>query len=87
MSTEVQDVEIKRLRARVAALEAELIEAYALANRAIAEAQERTYWLDRWHVDLNQLMRHPAADWVRAAARSVRSVYRRVLRLKRRLVP
>ena len=28
-----------------------------LGKPAVAEAQEQTYWLERWHVDLNALMR------------------------------
>ncbi len=89
MSTHVGDeqAEIDRLRARVAALEAELIEVQAWANEVVGQAQERTYWLDRWHVDLNELMRHRSADRLRAAARAVRSVIRLFRRLKRRFVP
>lgn len=79
--------ELDRLRARVIELEDELADVSAWANRAVAEAQEKTYWLDRWHLDLNLLMRHRAADWVRACARAARWVYRRVLRLQRRFAP
>jgi hypothetical protein len=79
------EAEIERLRARVRELENELAEVSAWANRAVADAQERTYWLDRWQLDLNGLMRHRAADWVRAAARSMRWVSRRARRLQRRL--
>ncbi len=39
--------ENERLRARVAALEAELVEIQARTNAAVAEWQERAYWLDR----------------------------------------
>ena len=48
--------EIERLRARVAELERERAEQAARANAAVAAAQERAYWLDRWHLDLNALM-------------------------------
>jgi hypothetical protein len=75
--------EIEGLRAQVAALEAQLVETEAWANRAVAEAQEKTYWLDRWHVDLNKLMRRESADRLRAAARAVRAVVRRVRHLMR----
>ncbi len=54
-----------RLRARVEQLESELVE-QARANAAVAAAQERAYWLDRWHLDLNALMRRPGS---RGAAR------------------
>jgi hypothetical protein len=76
--------EIERLRARVAMLESQVTDVEAWANRAVAEAQARTYWLDRWHVDLNALMRRRSADRARAAARRARSVYRSVRSLQRR---
>lgn len=86
MSTKVGDdrAEIDRLRARVAALECELVELQAWANEAVGEAQARTYWLDRWHLDLNELMRHRGADQLRTAARGVRGVARALRRLRRR---
>jgi hypothetical protein len=74
--------EVERLRARVAALEEQLIEVEAWANEAVARAQERTYWLDRWHVDLNQVMRRRSAERIRAVARTVRAVYRAAVELK-----
>ena len=77
--------EVARLRARVAALEAELAEVEAWANRAVAAAQERVYWLDRWHLDLNRLMERPGAAEFRAAVRAVRAVYRFLNQLRRRL--
>ena len=89
MTREVTDAgaEVEQLRARIATLEAELIEVKAWANRAVAEAQARTYWLDRWHLDLNELMRRPMAGRVRAAARAVRSVVRALRQLRWRLFP
>ncbi len=54
------------------ALEAELVEVQARANAAVAQWQERAYWLDRWHLDLNALMRRPGAAEFRAALRAVR---------------
>jgi len=77
--------EVELLRARVAALEAELVEISARSNAAVAEAQAQTYWLERWHVDLNELMRRPGAEEIRFALRAVRSVGRRLRRLKSRL--
>ena len=82
-----QEAEIARLRARVAALEHELVEVQARANAAVAAAQERAYWLERWHVDLNALMRKPGAKEIRWVLRAVRSVGRRFKRLKRRFLP
>jgi len=77
--------EVQRLRARVTALEAELVETQARTNAAVAEWQERAYWLDRWHLDLNALMRKPGAAQFRGALRAGRSVAWRLKRIKRRL--
>lgn len=76
--------EVERLRARVAELERELIEVEDWANRTVGAAQERMYWLDRWHLDLNALMRRRGADEFRASLRVVRAVFRSMRRLKRR---
>ena len=67
------------------ALESELVEVQARTNAAVAEWQERAYWLDRWHLDLNALMRRPGAAELRAAVRAVRSVVRAFRRVKRSL--
>jgi len=75
--------EIRRLRARIEQLEAQVAEVEAWANKAVAEAQVKTYWLDRWHLDLNALMRRRSADRTRAAARRLRSVYRAARGLRR----
>jgi hypothetical protein len=80
--TEVQ-AENERLRARVTTLEAELVEVQTRTNAAVAEWQERAYWLDRWHVDLNALMRRRGASEFRAMLRAVRSVGRAYKRLRR----
>jgi len=77
--------EVERLRARVAELERELADVRAWAYRAVADAQERTYWLDRWGLDLNAAMRRPGAAELRAAFRAVRAVYRAFRVMKRRL--
>jgi len=88
-TTEQQDLlmaENERLRARIAALEDELVEVQARANAVVGEWQERAYWLDRWHLDLNALMRRPGASEFRAVVRAVRSVKRMVIMAKRRLL-
>lgn len=77
--------EIAALRARVAELEAQLIETEDWANRTVGAAQERAYWLDRWHLDLNALMTRRSAILIRAALRAVRSVYRFAIVTRRRL--
>ena len=77
--------EIAFLKERIAQLEAERLEHDRRANAAIAALQERAYWLDRWHVDLNALMARPAADRARAAARGVRGPVRWLRLLVRKL--
>ena len=86
-STEPQRAlaEVERLQARVDELHAQLVATEAWAHRAVAEAQEKTYWLDRWGFDLNAVMRRPSAGRVRALLRALRSVHRLAVRLKRRL--
>jgi len=81
-----QHAEIERLRARVAALEAELVEQAARTERIVAAAQERAYWLDRWHLDLNALMRKPGAAQLRALVRAARWVVRGLKKVKRTLL-
>jgi hypothetical protein len=68
--------EIERLRARLAALESELVEVQAHANDAVAEWQDRAYWLDRWHLDLNALMRRRSTARVRSLLRAARAPLR-----------
>ena len=67
MSTSTEQAEIAALQARVEQLERENAELAARANAAIAAAQDRVYWLDRWGVDLNALMRRRGASEFRAA--------------------
>jgi hypothetical protein len=73
--------EVEQLRARVAALEAQLTEQAARANAAIAAAEDRAYWLARWRLDLNGLMRTRAGRALQALA----VVVRRPVRMLRRL--
>ncbi len=80
------DGELERLRARVADLERELVEVQQRANAAVASAQERAYWLERWHLDLNALMERPAASRVRALLRASRRLVRGARAIKRRLL-
>jgi hypothetical protein len=84
MASETEtDSELEQLRARVAALEAERVELAARTNAAVAAAQDRSYWLDRWHLDLNALMERPGADRVRAVLRALRVPYRWIARAVR----
>jgi SAM-dependent methyltransferase len=78
MATEptTKSSEVEALQRRLEALEREQAERTALANAALAAAQDKSYWLDRWNVDLNAVMRKPAADRLRIALRAARGVYR-----------
>ena len=79
------EAENEQLRARVSELEAELVDVQARTNAAVAEWQERAYWLDRWHLDLNALMRRKGAAEFRALLRALRSVVWGAKRARRRL--
>ena len=78
--------ELAALRSRVAELEQQLTELEAWSNRTLGAAQERLYWLDRWHIDLNALMERPGAAELRAAVRVVRAAVRFVRKVRRRLL-
>jgi predicted anti-sigma-YlaC factor YlaD len=65
------------------AIEREHVGQLARAHAALAEAQDRSYWLDRWGIDLNALMRRPGARWVRWALRCVRELGRTKTALQR----
>jgi hypothetical protein len=65
------------------AIEREHVEQLARAHAALAEAQDRSYWLERWGIDLNELMRRPSARRARGALRAVREVKRGALTVKR----
>jgi hypothetical protein len=78
--------ELEALRARVAALEAERLATIEATNKAVVAAQERAYWLDRWQLDLNALMRRRGAAEFRGAVRFVRELTRIVRRVKRKLL-
>lgn len=78
--------ENERLRARVASLESELVEVQARANASVAHWQERAYWLERWHLDLNAVMRKPGAMQAMAILKVFRSSYRMLKRAKRKLL-
>ena len=66
------------LRRRLEYLERERVEQVARANAALAAAQDRSYWLDRWGIDLNELMRRPGASELLTAMRALRLIARRV---------
>ena len=83
--TDARDAEIAELRSRVAVLEEELAEQSRRTARIVAESQEKLYWLERWGVDLDRVMKRPGAVPALEAARRLRGVFRLFKRLKRRL--
>jgi hypothetical protein len=83
MSTSTEQAELEALRARVDDLERERFDQAARANAAIAAAQDRVYWLDRWGLDLNALMRRRGAAQFRATLHAVRAVVRSLQKIKR----
>ena len=85
-STDDLAAENAQLRDRVRQLEGELAEQAARTNALLAAAQERAYWLDRWGLDLNALMRRPGAAQLRWLMRAARWPVRRAKLLKRRLL-
>lgn len=78
--------ELLALRARVAELEALLARQTKATHELVARSQEKLYWLERWHVDLDAVMAKPGATWLLDAAKSARAGVRRVRRAKRRFV-
>jgi SMC interacting uncharacterized protein involved in chromosome segregation len=84
--TDPRESEIAALRARVAELEDQLARKDAETAQMLATAQEKLYWLERWHVDLDRLMRKPGAIPLLDALRSVRAVTWKVRKLKRRVL-
>ena len=74
------------LRARVVELESQLAEQAQRTNAIVARTQERVFWLDRYHVDLNALMALPGMAAARTFLRAVRMPLRYARQVKRRLV-
>jgi hypothetical protein len=61
---------------RLEELDRQRVEQLAKANEALAAAQDKSYWLDRWHVDLNAVMARRGAAELRALVRALRAVVR-----------
>lgn len=83
--TVTEATEVELLRARVAALEAELAEQSRATNALVARSQEKLYWLERWNVDLDRVMARPGAIRVLDALKVVRSGIRKVRITSRRV--
>lgn len=65
------------------AIEREHVEQLARAHAALAAAQDRSYWLDRWGIDLNAQMRKPGARRLRALLRWLRELQRGKIAVQR----
>jgi hypothetical protein len=61
----VSDRELAVLRRRADELEARRSVIMARTSEAVTDAQERGYWLERWELDLDGVMRGPRAGLVR----------------------
>ena len=84
--TAPQEPEVETLRARVAELEGLLAEQSRATNALVARSQEKLYWLERWHVDLDTVMRKPGAEQLLGLVKTVRGGFRFVRVTKRRLL-
>jgi hypothetical protein len=83
--TAAEQSEIEALRARVAQLEGELADRTERANAAVAAAEDRLYWLDRWGIDLDRLMERRLAQRAFTVGGKLRRVKRLAGRIRRRL--
>jgi hypothetical protein len=83
--TESERAELEALRTRVADLERERRREIEGAMAAVAAAQERAYWLDRWHIDLDAWVGTRAGSALRFTARLLRAPVRALRMLSRRL--
>lgn len=77
--------EVLALRARVAELEAQLAEQSRATNALVARSQEKLYWLERWHIDLDKLMAKPGAVPALELVKRLRGGVRAVRRVRRRV--
>jgi hypothetical protein len=78
-----QDAEVEALRARVAELERELADRTERANAAVAAAQDRLYWLDRWRIDANAVLGSQPGRVAFVIARQARRLFGSIRRLTR----
>lgn len=72
------------LRAQLEELERARSELMARTTSVAAAAEERTYWLERWQLDLNALMSRPWTSRARAVLRALRRPARGARTLLRR---
>jgi uncharacterized coiled-coil protein SlyX len=78
--------EVEALRARVAELEGQLAQQARATNEIVARSQEKLYWLERWHVDLDKVMSKPGAQQTLEGVKRLRGAVRAMRRTKRRIV-
>lgn len=78
--------EVLALRARVAELEEQLAAQSRATNALVARSQEKLYWLERWHVDLDNVMRRPGAEQALELVKKLRGGVRAARRTKRRFL-
>jgi hypothetical protein len=81
-----QESEVERLRARVTELENELAERTERANAAVAAAEDRVYWVERWKIDLDAVMQRRSGRWALRLTEQARRARRVAGRLRRRLL-
>lgn len=78
--------EVLALRARVAELEEQLAAQSRATNALVARSQEKLYWLERWHVDLDRVMARPGAEQALELVKKLRGGVRAARRTKRRVL-
>jgi hypothetical protein len=84
--THAERAELEALRARLAELEDERAREIASAHRAVAEAQERSYWLDKLNIDLNGFFASPVGKASWSAMRALRRVVWALRRRQRKVL-
>ncbi len=85
LATDQLLAENQQLRASIAELEEQLSAQSARTNEIVAQTQERIYWLDRWHIDLDKLLRVPGVSQGRALLRAIRAPFRLLKKAARKL--
>jgi hypothetical protein len=84
VSTTPDHAEVEALHARIADLEAQLAEQTRVTNELVARSQEKLYWLERWHIDLERVMSRRSAQLALQALKPIRESFRALRKLKRR---
>ena len=78
MSTPTNLSTEQQLRARIAELEAELVEQAARTEAAVAAAQRRSYWPNLLQLDFDAIMAHPVLRFAVLIPLKVRGAGRRL---------